>query len=129
MHDKRLVVEWRHIEKAGNTCVRCTDTGVALDTLIERLAKECQSSGWDIRLEETILGMDEIDQSNLILINGRPLESILPEASSGKSHCDSCCEFTGQPTDCRTVNFGGETYESLPETLIREAVCRVATCC
>jgi len=124
-----LNIEWRHLVKDGNTCFRCSDTGEALDSMINQLNQECQASGWEIRFIEIPLGAGDIDQSNMILINGVPIEDILPGAKSASSHCASCCEFTGRFTECRTVEFGGNRYEAIPEALIRSAVCSVADCC
>lgn len=125
----QLLIEWRHLDQDGNTCLRCSDTGAALDAVVTRLAAECRACGWDIHFAETRLGAHQIDQSNLILINGMPIEDILPGATAGKNTCDSCCELAGRPTDCRTVEFAGKTYDAIPESLIRAAVCKVAECC
>ncbi len=48
-----LDIEWQHIEESGNTCIRCTDTGDALQDVIARLAEECKPCGWDIRLGDS----------------------------------------------------------------------------
>jgi hypothetical protein len=122
MHTKDLVLEWRHLEKDGATCARCADTGAAVRAVVAGLTAECGKTGWRVRFLETRLGEDEMAQSNLLLVNGQPIEDLLSGASSGMSRCASCSELTGQPTDCRTVVFGGQTYETLPAALIREAM-------
>lgn len=127
---KTLEIEWKHLEKEGNTCCRCSDTGKALERVIGKLVKECKPCGWDIKFKETTLTEKELSESNIILFNGKPIESVLPEAEASESHCESCCEFTGDPaTFCRTVESGGVTYEEIPELLIRQAVCEIAQCC
>ncbi len=127
---KTLLIEWRHLDRDGNTCLRCSDTGRALDRVVADLAAECAAGGWSIEYRETRLTARDIAQSNLILINGQPIEVLLPGARAADSECASCCEFTGQDsTRCRTVEFAGQSFESIPEALIRQAVCRVADCC
>lgn len=127
---KKLEIEWKHIEAEGDTCIRCADTGEALDVVVEQLANECRESGWEITFQETIIDIGNISDSNLILLNGHPIESILPGAKSSESHCESCCEFTGdQLTCCRTLDIGGISYEGIPSNIIREAVCEFADCC
>ena len=126
---KRLEIEWRHLDKEGNTCIRCSDTGEALHSVVEKLAAECKPCGWDITLKETKLTEKDIHESNIILFNGKPIEEVLPKASASESHCDSCCEITGKPTACRTVEFEGQRYEGIPALLIRQAVCEIAQCC
>ena len=127
---KTLEIEWRHLDKDGNTCIRCSDTGDALNDVVGRLAEECKPCGWDIKFRETKLSEKEISESNIILFNGKPIEQILPEAKTSESHCESCCKFTDIPsTSCRTVEFGGTSYEGIPSSLIRQAVCEITQCC
>ncbi len=101
-----------------------------LTSVIDDLARECAPCGWNIRYAETPLTADDIAQSNIILFNGQPIEDVLPEASAGESHCQSCCEFTGSSeTACRTVTVGDKRHEAIPAALIRQAVCQIANCC
>ncbi|MBN1541569.1 DUF2703 domain-containing protein, partial [candidate division KSB1 bacterium] len=92
----RLEIEWRHLEKDGNTCLRCSETGAELDTVIAQLAEDCRPKGWEIFYKETKLTPDELAQSNLILLNGIPIENILPNSRAAQSLCPSCCDFTGK---------------------------------
>ncbi len=127
---KRIEIVWQHLESSGTTCARCSETGQALDVVIEQLAEECRPEGWEIIFNEIKLTEKELDKSNAILINGTLLEDILPNSRASKSHCPSCCDFTGNSqTCCRTVEFGGKSYETIPAALIKKAVCRVAQCC
>lgn len=129
---KHLEIEWRHLDKEGNTCSRCADTGVALAEVMESLVTECQPCGCNITFKETKLSETAIAESNLILINGVPIENIIPYATASTSHCASCCELffpDCQTTACRTVVVGEQSYEAIPVSLIRQAVCTVAQCC
>ena len=127
---KSLEIEWKHLDKEGATCVRCTDTGRTLAEVVRELAREYEGSGIQIEFKETLLGAGEIRQSNQILFNGIPLESLVPGASVGESSCASCCDMIGEDVACRTVEHGGTVYEAIPEHLIRVAAGRAAgRCC
>lgn len=127
---RTLEIEWRHLEKDGYTCIRCSDTGAALSEVVSKLETECRPHGWEIRFKETKLTEKDIAESNLILFNGQPIESVIPEAKASESHCQSCCEITGQSTtSCRTLEIRGKSYEGIPESIIRQVVCEVAQCC
>lgn len=129
----KLTIEWRHldIEKDGvaSTCARCADTGEELANVVESLARECGAKGVKISFKETKLAPSKVAQSNLVLFNGAPIEEVLPGAFAAKNECRSCCELIGEQTDCRTVEYGGKTYETIPAELIRQAACAVARCC
>ncbi|MBI2987981.1 MAG: DUF2703 domain-containing protein [Deltaproteobacteria bacterium] len=127
---KQLEIEWRHLDKEGNTCSRCSDTGAALNQVVASLATECAPYGWEIALKETKLTEKEIDESNMILVNGMPIEKLLPDASTSQSHCASCCDVLGgESVCCRTIEYGEQSYEAIPARLIRQAICAVAQCC
>ncbi len=126
---KTVTVEWKHLEQGGKTCDRCAATGKGIVELVRELQAECRPKGVEIVLIETKLTAAEIGQSNLICINGVPLERVLPLASASESPCCSCGDLTGQAESCRTIVWQGETHEAIPPTLIRQAICRVAGCC
>lgn len=127
---KTLEIEWRHLEKDGYTCIRCSDTGQALNEVVSKLAVECKPHGWEIKYKETKLSEKDITESNIILFNGAPIETVIPEAKISESHCESCCEITGDSTtSCRTLEIRDKTYEGIPASIIRQAVCEIAQCC
>ncbi|MEW6593712.1 MAG: DUF2703 domain-containing protein [Thermodesulfobacteriota bacterium] len=126
---KQVTIEWKHLDQAGKTCERCATTGEGLAGLTAQLQAECRPRGVEILFTETRLTAAEIGQSNLICINGKPLETLLPMASASESPCCSCGEITGKEESCRTIVWQGETHEAIPPELVREAVCRVAGCC
>ena len=126
---KTLEIEWKHLDVHGETCARCSQTGRALQEAIGKLAQECKPLGWKITFKETKLDTNDISQSNVILFNGKSLEALLPEARASESHCESCSKMTGKSTSCRTIEFAGGTYESIPASLIREAAGKIIQCC
>ncbi|MFZ5773885.1 MAG: DUF2703 domain-containing protein [Thermodesulfobacteriota bacterium] len=126
---RTVTVEWRHLDKDGKTCDRCAATGQELIELVRRMDAECRPKGVRIVFTETRLTEAEIDQSNLILINGAPLESLLPKTTASTSPCCSCGELTGREECCRTLVRFGQVHEAIPPSFIREAICAVAGCC
>lgn len=124
-----IIIEWQHLEVAGETCRRCGDTGGELVQAITRLRDECAPKDVNIDFRETRLNVDEIAHSNTILINGVPLETILPQTQVSASCCTSCADLTGRPEQCRTLVHLGQEYETIPQDLIRQAVCRAGGCC
>lgn len=117
-----MEIEWRHLDKEGNTCERCEDTGEAVKAVVAELSREIQPSGWEVAFKETQLTEKEIPESNLILINGVPIEDLLSNARKSENCCDSCCEMLGRKIMCRTIERGDRTYEAIPPAMIREAV-------
>lgn len=126
---QNITIEWLHLDVEGETCQRCGDTGNELNQVVERLRAECAPRGVNIIFRETKLDADHIAQSNTILINGVPLESILPQTLASASCCTSCGDLTGRTERCRTIVQLGQEYETIPQALIRQAVCQVARCC
>lgn len=124
-----ITVEWRHLDQAGQTCERCADTGTELKRVVAGLQAECGPKGVEILFTETLLAKDDIGQSNLILINGRPLETMLSGALASENSCCSCSSLTGRQESCRTMIRDNRVHEAIPGEFIREAVCRVAGCC
>lgn len=124
-----ITIEWLHLEVAGQTCRRCGDTGRELAREIERLRQECAPRGVTLVCRETLLPPERIAESNTILIDGVPLETLLPQAAAATSCCDSCGDLTGRPEKCRTLVHLGQVHEAIPRELIRQAVCRIAGCC
>lgn len=124
-----VTVEWMHLDKNGETCERCSDTGTDVKEIVKKLNRECASKQIQIVLKETKLAEGEIDKSNLILIDGIPMEDILPGAVASESACCSCGELTGKSEVCRTIVQFSEVHESIPQKMIHDAVCQVADCC
>ncbi len=90
---KMIDIEWRHLQVEGETCERCGDTGALLRELVANLNRECEPRGVRVLLTEAPLGLEAIEQSNQVLIDGHPLEARVPNVSVGVSRCDSCGEF------------------------------------
>ena len=122
---KTLSIEWRHYEKAGLTCERCAATGSSVKEVVSELSNELAGKGITVIFTETPLPEELMSQSNLLLFNGVPLETILDNATADENNCPSCSCLTGSETSCRTVNYEGNTYEEIPAELIRQAAYKV----
>ena len=120
-----IEIEWKHLELDNKTCIRCSKTGKTLKQLIVELNDEYHSDNVFISFVETILSKDQIDESNIILINGKPLEDILSDTKAGKNYCSSCSCLTNDDAYCRTIESNGKVYEDVPEEFIREAVHKI----
>lgn len=122
---KDLTIEWRHYEKEGATCLRCSATGKTLEQVITELRNELALKGIQLTFIEKRLSAEEIPQSNMILFNGIPLEELLSGAEASENPCASCACLTNTETFCRTIVYKEKTYEEIPEELIRKAVNKV----
>lgn len=118
---KELTIEWRHYDKEGATCLRCSATGKTLEQVVADLQRELAPHGVRITFNETKLTEEQIPESNLVLFNGTPLEGLLAGAEAAENGCASCACLTGRETSCRIIEYGGKTYEEIPEELIRTA--------
>ena len=119
-----LRIEWRHYAKDGATCERCSSTGATLSELLNELAEELKTKGVTVTFNETLLPEEAMAQSNLILLNGIPLEDVLEDARASENSCQSCSCLTGKATSCRTVEHEGVIYEGITASLIRKAAYR-----
>ena len=122
---KTLHLEWRHLGLNKGTCLRCSKTGKSLEQVISELKNELKSKGVKITFIETKLSEQELQQSNMILINDKPIEQILSGAKVAENYCSSCSCLTGNETYCRTIQYNGNTYEEIPEEMIRTAVYKI----
>lgn len=118
---RTLNIEWRHYDKKGQTCDRCSATGKSVKEVVAALTAELAGQDVAVTFVETPLPEEQMPESNLIIFNGTPLEEILAEAGASESHCASCSCLTGTNTVCRTIEYHGKTFEEIPEELIREA--------
>lgn len=117
----KITIEWKHFNKDGETCNRCSKTGEDIREVIVNVGRKLKPQGITLNFKETKLDKDDIHDSNMILINNRPLENIL-NAQVAENHCDSCSCLTDESTSCRTIFYKGKTYEEIPSKLISSAI-------
>jgi len=117
---KKLIIEWQHLDVKGETCDRCYDTGENLAAEIKRLKRVLNTQNIEVEYIETKLDDTQIPQSNTILFNGIPIESIL-NIKVSENYCESCTALLGTKTYCRTILFENNEYEDIPAKAIRQA--------
>ncbi len=117
---KTLKIKWQRLVSDGQTCPRCGSTEKELEKAISALGQSLAPLGIEIVLEKEELSVAEFKkdyfQSNRIWINSRLLEEWIG-AEVGQS---SCCDICGN-AECRTMEIGGQTYETIPANLIIKA--------
>jgi hypothetical protein len=120
---KRLVIEWRHLVVNGATCERCGATGSEVKIAVDALTKELGARGIKVVFKETPLGTDQLEESNKILLNGKPLEDLIAGGVT-ETPCSSCSTLTGTSACCRAVEVDNQQYEEIPAWLIKQAAYR-----
>ena len=111
---KPMQILWKRLVTGGESCTRCSHTGRELEAAAAKPAAAPRPLGI-----EPVLETQEIDEasfksntseSNRVWIAGKPIEEWLG-ADVGMSRCCSVCG----DSDCRTLEVGGRTYETIPE--------------
>lgn len=120
---KTLIIEWRHLDVDGDTCDRCSRTGASLVDEIDLLNSKLESRGVHVQLKETKLDEGMINESNLILIDGVPIEKII-DIKVEDNYCKSCSDLVGADTYCRAVYYKGKKFDDVPRIAVREAVAK-----
>lgn len=120
---KILNIEWKHFDKEGKTCERCSETGNNLREVINDLQQGLSAQGIWVELKEIRLPENQMPESNQILFNGVSLEELIPKAIAGENNCYSCSQLINNAAGCRcrTVNFQGRVFEEIPKELIELA--------
>lgn len=119
-HNKTLTISWQRLLDGGETCQRCGATETAVEAACRHLQEALGPWGVKVVLEKAALDpaafARDPQQSNLIRINGRPLEDWL-QAQTGQSQCCGPCG----DNECRTLTVNGQVYEAIPTELIVQA--------
>jgi len=121
---QKIKIEWKHFDKEGKTCQRCSKTGRNLIKALKDLKAEFASNGIQIELKEIKLPESRMVESNSIFIDGIPLEDLISNTEVGENACRSCSELIGQPVDCycRTIQHEEKTFEEIPSDIIKQAI-------
>jgi hypothetical protein len=117
---RKLPIVWQRLVSEGVTCPRCAGTETEVEQAVAILGEALRPLGIESTLETRALDRSDFeaapDESNRIFIAGRPLEDWIG-ATPGANECCSVCA-TNQ---CRTVEVGGTTFETVPASLIIKA--------
>ena len=119
---KKLLIEWKHFDKAGNTCLRCIKTGTAIKQALEEMKDELIKSKVNVSFKETKLLKNEIQASNSILLNGVLIENFLTGTKRIDTKCGSCCGMIGSDVYCRALSCQGKICEDIPVEIIKTAI-------
>jgi len=123
---KILKIEWQRLLTDGQTCPRCGATEIEVEKASHSLEQSLAPLGIKVVLEKheltPVAFQRDPSQSNRILFNGIPLEEVLG-LKVGQS---PCCETCGD-AECRTLETGGQVYETIPANLIIQAGLRAAS--
>jgi hypothetical protein len=111
---KQMPIVWKRLVKGGETCTRCGNTRRELEAAVAKLAASLRPLGIEPVLETQKIDEEAFEanpsESNRVWIAGKPIEEWL-DANVGMSRCCSVCG----DSDCRTLEVGGRTYETIPE--------------
>lgn len=111
---KPMPIVWKRLVRGGETCTRCGNTGRELEAAVAKLTAALQPLGIVPVLETREIDEDEFkantSESNRVWIADKPIEAWLG-ADVGMSRCCSVCG----DSDCRILEVGGRTYETILE--------------
>lgn len=125
---RTIVVEWRHIaSETGATCDRCMATGEALHAAVAGLGPFLEMKGVRVEVQETLLPVRELAESNAVLIDGVPIERWLGGAKVVETDCPSCASLAETPQACcRALVTDTGVYEALTPGLIAAALLKAS---
>ncbi len=121
----RLTIRWQRLVcENEKTCERCSTTQVGVRKGHELLSKALKTLDIEVTLDEKVVDEKQFagnpQESNRVVIGEKTLEEWLG-AKTGRSSCVTCSKITGKDVKCRTIKFGGKTYESIPANLVVKA--------
>lgn len=125
--EREVTVEVKRLVVDGRTCERCGDAWEAALAAVRSVEGELAGYGVRVRLIETQLPSELIEESNTVLVAGRPAEEWLDgSVRPAESDCPSCAELVGRPACCRSYEVAGEEVETLTADVIAAAIRRAA---
>lgn len=117
---RSLVIETTVLRVDGETCERCGGTVEAVRSAAQQLETVLTPLGVRVTLVEHAVSADNIEDSNSVMINGRPLEEWVG-AERVSTDCPPCGDLVGGSTCCGAVSVGGSVQESYSVEQVREA--------
>ncbi|MEF8832779.1 MAG: DUF2703 domain-containing protein [Candidatus Thermoplasmatota archaeon] len=132
----RLVIDFLYIDL--EECERCQSSDETLDRAVRELREPLhQNDIVTITTNKTKITSDEqaekygLIRSPTLRINDTDIEEIVNEDYEVKdNYCPSCGDVTGPECDeitgggneCRVFEYEGDTYETIPKEMIKEAI-------
>jgi len=116
-----LNIEWLHLEVEGDTCDRCNLTYKNIIKGIEYIKDKYSDKSIKIILKDTKLNEKDIELSNWIKINGKPINKII-QIEEVHNYCKSCSDLVGRDSTCKAVIYKEKSYNSIPTSAIVAAL-------
>lgn len=115
---RSVVIETTVLRVDGETCERCNGT---IDA-VRQAARELEAELVPMNVRVSLIEHEAVgaDDSNVVLVNGRPLESWIG-AERVETDCPSCGELLGQSVCCGAVSVGDQVSESFTAEHVRAA--------
>lgn len=111
-----IKIEWQRLVVNKGTCPRCGSTEQELAKAVKTLG----GLGIKVELKKKVISRASFkkrpQESNKIIIAGKPMEKWLAAQTGASLCCDACGD-----AECRTVEVKGRTYETIPAALIVKA--------
>lgn len=117
---RSIVIESTVLRVDDETCDRCGDTVEAVRAAAAELTVALAPLGVRVTLVEHAATADEIESSNSVMINGRPIEELLG-AERVSTDCPSCADLLGESTCCAAVRIGDTVQESFTVEQVKDA--------
>jgi hypothetical protein len=119
--ETEIRIEWFRLMVGGKTCPRCTQTENEIEQSFLTIKNLAELLNIKITLEKHELSEDTFfknpSDSNMILINKRPIEKIL----GGEVGASKCCDVCGD-RDCRTLILNNSSFEVVTKEIFIKAV-------
>ena len=117
---RSIVIESTVLRVDDETCDRCGETVEAVRTAAEELTAALAPLGVRVTLVEHATTAEEIESSNSVMINGRPIEDWLG-ADRVSTDCPSCGDLVGESVCCGAVRIGDTVQESFTVEQVKDA--------
>jgi hypothetical protein len=118
---KSIVIETTVLRVDGETCERCNGTIDNARVAAGELKSQLKPLGIEVTLVEHATTMENLPDSNSVLINGRPIEQWLG-AERVSTECASCGDLCGEESVCcGAISLGDTVQESYTVEHVREA--------
>jgi hypothetical protein len=118
---KNIVIETTVLRIEGETCDRCNATVDNARIAAEQLKAQLKPLGVEVALVGHAATMENLADSNSVIINGTPIEEWL-SATRVSTECASCGDLCGEEgVCCGAVSIDDEVHESYSVEHIRDA--------
>ena len=115
-------IDCRHLDLDKDACLLCLKNSNTLHQVIIEPKQELKLKNIQKMVMRIKFSNKQIQQVNVMLIDGKHIENILSYTEISDNYCSSFSGLTGYETYCLIVTYKGVTCKEIPEELIRIAV-------